>query len=393
MTPLAPAWLKDADIIRLFAAFGAAGKELRFVGGCVRDLVLGREVSDMDAATNALPEVTIELLQEAGIRVVPTGLMHGTVTAFLHRHKVEITTLRRDSSTDGRHAEVEFTEDWREDASRRDFTMNALYMNRVGELFDYYGGVADAKAGLVRFIGDAEARIQEDYLRILRFFRFYAQLGSDQPDAVALAACKAHKAGIDRLSGERIQQEMIKLLGAPRATISLAFMEEVGILPHIALPQIHLDMLQKCEQLAPKESLLKLACLLGDATGVSALAERWRLSKQQQRSLMHWLEVYSKLAPDIPLSRQKQLRRAWGADDYASAVMLAYAHSNIPWHDFVPLLSVCEWEPPLFPVTGADLQAKGMEEGKGLGEVLRQLELAWEQSDYKLDREELLRLV
>ena len=176
-----------------------------------------KSVQDVDAATTLLPQATMALLEKAGIRAIPTGIAHGTVTAVIDGKHIEITTLRRDVATDGRHAEVAFTDDWEEDASRRDFTLNALYLSPSGELFDYFGGQADAKAGHVRFIGDPAARIAEDYLRILRFFRFHAHYGKSAPDAIALKAC-AHAAGhIESLSGERIQHELLKLLAAPHA--------------------------------------------------------------------------------------------------------------------------------------------------------------------------------
>ena len=202
---MSPAWLEWPETQSLVRAFAAKNTELRFVGGAVRDALAGRATSDVDVATPALPEAVMELLAAANIQAIPTGIKHGTVTAVLDKKHFEITTLRKDVSTDGRHAEVAYTDDWKADAARRDFTMNALYLSPAGELFDYFEGEKDAMAGRVRFIGGADARIKEDYLRILRFFRFYAWMGKGEADADALAACAANAPKIATLSGERIR--------------------------------------------------------------------------------------------------------------------------------------------------------------------------------------------
>src|SRR5579872_7361897 len=209
---LSPPWLKWPETQALIKAFADAKAPIRFVGGCVRDALLGRAVQDVDVATPLRPEATMALLQKAGIKAIPTGIDHGTATAVIHGKHFEITTLRKDVSTDGRHATVAYTDDWKEDAARRDFTINALYLSPDGELFDYFNGARDAKEGHVRFIGNAGERIREDYLRILRFFRFYAWYGKTEPDKEALTACTEAANNIGTLSGERVQQEMLKLL-------------------------------------------------------------------------------------------------------------------------------------------------------------------------------------
>jgi poly(A) polymerase len=238
-----PSWLQQSPVRALIAAFAAVGSPLRFVGGCVRDSLLDRPVKDIDAATPAIPPQVITLLEKSGIKAIPTGIAHGTVTAVIENKHVEITTLRRDAQCDGRHASVEFSDDWREDAARRDFTMNALYLSPQGELFDYFGGLDDARHGRVRFIGEPASRIREDGLRVLRFFRFYAWFGRGAPDAAALEACVAERGMIKRLSGERIQKEMLTLLAAPGPVPALRAMQETGVLAEVMLAPLSFSAL------------------------------------------------------------------------------------------------------------------------------------------------------
>ena len=241
---LSPNWLHSPQTQKLLAAF--SGEGIRFVGGAVRDCVLGIEAADLDLATTLLPLQVIDLLEKSDISNYPTGLAHGTITAIIDGKSFEITTLRRDASCDGRHAEVEFGTDWEEDARRRDFTMNAIYMSASGELFDYFGGFQDAMAGRVRFIGDAKQRIQEDYLRILRFFRFFAVYGKGTPNAYALNACTEFASHINTLSGERIQAEMLKLLAAPSPFYALELMQKTGVFVQVFGFDCHLKKKLDC---------------------------------------------------------------------------------------------------------------------------------------------------
>jgi poly(A) polymerase len=385
-------WLSDADVKTLFSALTQAGQELRFVGGCVRDSVLGKPFTDLDAASTATPDEAIALLEQAGIRTIPTGISHGTITALVGQRSIEITTLRKDEKTDGRHAQVSFTGDWEEDAARRDFTMNALYVDHTGELFDYHGGVADVKAGIVRFIGDADTRIKEDYLRILRFFRFHAHYAKTAFDTDALRACSVHKDSMVRLSGERISHEMLKLFSAPCASDAIAQMEDVGVLQPLLLSAQQLRGLMRLEQLPAvfNMPLLKLASLIHDEPHVNAIAKRWRLSNYQARQLHQWLNYSSQLVVGLSVAQQKHFRRKWGTEIYKETVMMAYANSTTEWQEFVPFLAVCDWVPPVFPVTGEDLKLLGIAEGKSLGDMLGRLEAVWEASDYALTKQELL---
>lgn len=385
---LMPEWLSSPEIKRLGAAFAAAGFELRFVGGCVRDTILKRPVGELDAATSAAPEQTTKLLEAAGIRAIPTGIEHGTVTALVDGKTYEITSLRKDVATDGRHAKVAFGTSWEEDAKRRDFTMNALYLSLDGTLHDPVGGLEDCKAQRVKFIGDADARIQEDYLRILRYFRFAATVGNNQFDETSIAACGANKQGISQLSGERIASEFLKLLAARHAYPALVEMKKAGILQQF-LPDRAPEPVKLLDALGAVP-LVKLAALIGDAAQVEAVAARLKLSGRQAKTLHILLSQAAHIAPGMAELAQKKLRRACGAEDYVNMVMLAASFSREVWERYAPLAVMAQWQPPEFPVKAQDLMARGMQEGKALGEALRRLESQWEESGYTLSRESLL---
>ena len=379
-------WLKQADVQRLLGVFEQAGEELRFVGGCVRDTLLGKALTDLDAATPARPERVMELLENAHIRAIPTGIAHGTITALIEGRPIEITTLRKDVETDGRHARVAFTDDWEEDAKRRDFTMNALYLGANGTITDYFSGLDDVKAGRVVFIGDARERIREDYLRILRFFRFSATVGKGAMNAEALAACAELKEGINQLSGERIQHEMFKLLASDHSAVSLMEMQQTGILPFIIITPTHaIEAVQKLDAEHVKP-LLKLAALTSD---LDEVAKRWKLSSKQTKQLEQWLDDAADITPDLDEATQKRLLRKLGKESYQEIVMLAWAQASHGW-DYQALLGFIDWEAPLFPITGSDLQALGIAPGKALGDKLKQLEAKWELSGYRLSKAELL---
>ncbi|MBT7756032.1 MAG: CCA tRNA nucleotidyltransferase, partial [Rhodospirillaceae bacterium] len=241
-------WLTSAASRALFAALGSAGATPRFVGGCVRDGLLGRSSSDLDIAIDQLPEDSMRLLEDSGIKVIPTGLKHGTITAIVDSQHFEVTALRVDVENFGRHAKVAFTDDWRLDAARRDFTINAIYADGDGQLYDPDGGRDDLAAGRVRFVGNAAQRIVEDKLRILRFFRFFALFGRGAPDPDALAACAAAAPGIDGLSGERVRDEIFKLLAAPDPTPSLELMAGSGVLQHVLPDGFRLESLARADE-------------------------------------------------------------------------------------------------------------------------------------------------
>lgn len=408
-------WMQSPNVQQLMAVLSQEGGEARFVGGCVRDALLERMVKDIDIACTHKPETVMELLQKANIRVVPTGIAHGTVTAVMGAEHFEITTLRRDVSCDGRHAEVEFTNRWEEDASRRDFTMNALYASANGTLTDFFEGIDDARNGRVRFIGDARARIQEDGLRILRFYRFFAHYGTPPMDSASVQACESLVGMIDQLSGERVQSEMLKLLTAEHPADVLETMASGGVLRHLiaempsAATWMALDLLPQIEMDAemPIDPLRRLALLLRGCADPSAtlatLATRWRLSGEQRRILRllvgEGVEV-PRLTPETPQTEQKRLIRRMGGAPMMHLCLVSWAE-YLAQHpeqqrelreQFGPMVMFAEnWLPPEFPVTGADVMAAGVPEGPEVGRVLALLEHAWEQAEYALDRDALLK--
>lgn len=394
-------WLSWPEVKALAAVF--APGSFRFVGGAVRDAVLGRAVSEVDAATILTPDAVMALLQKAGIRVIPTGIAHGTVTAMVSGVGFEITTLRNDVACDGRHADVIFTTDWKADAGRRDFTFNAMYVSPEGELFDYYGGEADAKAGRVVFIGDAAARIAEDYLRILRFFRFHAYYGRGPADAGAVQACADAAGNMAQLSGERVQAEILKLLAAPKACETFSVMQRHGILQAALGVEADAGMLvsleaveQGMEQKMP--AALRLAGLVWHVPElVDVLVRRLRLSNKVEKNLRGLLRYKAELSGTITVLEQKRLLRRMGAELFHALVLLSWAAHGAKGADapaYLAMLALAgEWQAPEFPVTGDDLIAHGVEPGKSLGERLRHLEEAWELSDYVLDRVQLLQML
>ncbi len=396
MTELSPQpWMTATPTRKVMDALHAAG-QARFVGGCVRDALLGRAVSDIDIATPLEPPAVIDALKAAGLKAVPTGIEHGTITAVADGRPFEITTLRRDVETDGRHAVVAFTTDWAQDAARRDFRLNALYLDEAGALFDPTGeGAADARAGRIVFVGAAQARIREDYLRILRFFRFFARYGRGEADPVALQACADLREGMTGLSGERVAQELMKLLAADDPRPAVRLMAATGVLA-VLLPEAtgtgRFETLVEIEtgQLFTNDPVLRLAALLpDDAKAVRAAAARLRLSNALRDRLI------AAVSDEVSLTSwmsPREVRRAvyrLGADAFKDRIMLAWAGdsraaSTPGWR----MLSVYPdtWTPPAFPITGEEIEAAGVPEGPLHGRVRRELESWWIDLDFTDDK-------
>lgn len=368
-------------------------REARFVGGVVRNALLGRDVTDIDIATPLLPAAVIERLTEAGIRSVPTGIEHGTVTAISGGKPFEITTLRRDVSTDGRRATVAFTTDWAEDAARRDFTMNALYASADGEIFDYANGLADLENRIVRFVGDPVMRIREDYLRILRLFRFHAWYGKGDIDAQALQAAAAEKGGIAQLSGERIQKEVLRLLEADNPLPALRVMAASGILREILPSALHFAPLEQLRAIeannffAP-DAILRLAALLPDANSARSTAERFRLSNEARARLEEILSGEEKIVSYLSIKEVRKLLYRVGRERFKDRVMLRWAedpkHSNgVQWR---MLLAVADaWQRPQFSLTGRHVMSAGVPEGPLVGRILADVEAWWIDADFTDD--------
>ena len=384
-------------------ALTAEGADVRFVGGCVRDALLGRESADIDIGTPDPPEQVLALLESAGIetRTVPRGIEHGTVTALAGGERYEITTLRRDERTDGRHAEVAFTDSWREDAARRDFTINAMSATPDGAIYDYFGGREDLTAGHVRFVGDPATRIAEDHLRILRFFRFYAWYGKGKPDTDALEACKAAAHMIPSLSGERVRDEMMKLLCTPNPVPTVDSMQEAGVLS-LLLPEAqetaHLTRLVEIERiLGDADSIWRLACLISGSndakSAANAIAKRWRLSGTDGARLAALFTPSESFRPGLELSVQYRLLYRHGPRLFRDLGLLAWASKSKgegeeAWRAM--LLRAETWKAPTFPVTGADLLARGIPEGPEVGRLLKAVEEWWIERDFVPDRTALL---
>jgi poly(A) polymerase len=377
-----PAWLDRPAIANLLDILG----EARIVGGAVRDTLLGLPVGDLDLATPLTPPAVLDRLARAGIRGLPTGLAHGTVTVLLEDGEtVEITTLRRDVETHGRHATVAFTEDWAADAARRDFTMNALYLDRDARIWDPVGGLEDCLAGRVRFVGEPGRRIAEDILRILRFYRFQARHGRTPADPVARAACRAMAGRIDGLAGERLQGETGKLLRAHDPAPTIRLMIEDGVLAAYLPAPFNPERLAALVPLEPAaDPIRRLAALLGDDAGAAA-ADRLRLSAADRERLVSLTTEYP-LDPSADERAQRRALHRLGPELYRDRILLAAAGDG--GRERVPALLAlaASWTQPRLPVGGADVRALDLPAGPAVGELLRQVEAWWIDSDFQADR-------
>jgi poly(A) polymerase len=394
----------------MLAALGDAEIAARFVGGCVRDALLKRPIADIDLATPARPEAVMAALDKAGIKAVPTGIAHGTVTAVVNspaspRH-FEITTLRRDVETYGRRAKVAFDADWAEDAARRDFTINAIYLDPDGTLFDPVGGLADLAAHRVRFVGEAAKRIAEDVLRVLRYYRFEARFGRGSGDAEARAACRAAVPLLPKLSAERVAGELLRLLAVPNPVPVLRMMAEDGVLAAILPEAKRLDRLQRLLAFEPnppdplrphpnppppagegRVGERRLAALVEiDAAGAEAITERLRLSNAERDRLVGLAPPW----PVDPAGDVRSQRRALyelGAERYRDLALLLAADGKIDKTRLDELLSLAKsWTPPRFPLAGRDVTALGVPPGPRVGQLLSEVRRWWEAGDFAAGR-------
>lgn len=401
-------WFKDEALRRVLSLLNADGGEGRVVGGAVRNSLMGLPVADIDIATTLLPQTVLERALAAGIKAVPTGIAHGTVTLVIDGKPFEITTLRRDVETDGRHAQVAFSDDWQADAERRDLTINALYARDDGEVVDMVGGLADLEVRNIRFIGDAATRIAEDYLRILRFFRFFAHYGSGRPDAGGLRACAAARSKIATLSAERVWSEMKKLLSAKDPGRALLWMRQVGILTEV-LPETEkwgidaVPALISTEQAlgwAP-DPILRLAAIVPpDAARLAKLAERLRLSKVEAAYLQAWANAPG-IKDDMSDAPFDRLLYRYDSPGVIARLKLALAVARGKAEgDFEEMARAARigklleravhWKKPVFPITGADALAAGVAAGPKVGEILGKLEQQWLDGNFSMDRAALL---
>ena len=379
--------LDRPGVARLMALCRGAGAEARFVGGAVRDLLLDRPVGDIDIAIDTPPDETLALLRDAGIATLDYGFAHGTVAAVVDSGVVEFTTLRVDAKALGRHAEVAFTDNWQADAERRDFTINALYLDADGRLYDPCGGRDDLAAGRIRFVGEAAARIAEDRLRILRFFRFLAWFGTADPEPAALAACAAAAGEIDRLSGERLRAEMLKLLRASAPIGTLLIMADAGVLGAVMpvpadIPALERLVAAEAAYAVQADPIRRLAALLSAESDAARLAERWRLSRLETARLL------AAVAPSAEISA------ALGRGD---APLLLYLCGHQTAEDLALLKGdaalagrLATTPLPVFPLKGRDILQLGVPSGKAVGARLEELKTWWIAGGFQADRKTLL---
>jgi poly(A) polymerase len=376
------------------------GGAARFVGGAVRNALLREPIGDVDIATPLPPDEVIDRLKQSGLSAIPTGIEHGTVTAVSSGTPFEVTTLRRDVSTDGRRATVAFTTEWSEDAARRDFTINALYASEDGQIFDYFGGLEDLKARRVCFVGDPRTRIREDYLRILRLFRFHAWYGKGELDAGAFAAATAEKAGLKLLSGERVQKELLRLLEAKSPILALRAMQDSSILAEILPSDLQFDRVARLLDIETAgrrkpDNLLRLAALLpDDAKAARRLSQALKLSNADKERLIEAVEPDNRINASLSSREARQLLYRLGRQCFVDQMLLRWSDVQRDPKDgnWRKLLKLAEsWKKPELPIDGRDVMAKGIDEGPKIGTTLRALEEEWIEADFAPDRRALLK--
>ncbi|MEX0694854.1 MAG: CCA tRNA nucleotidyltransferase [Rhodospirillales bacterium] len=401
-------WLSAQPTIAVMEALSAGGADVRFVGGCVRDSLAKRPVSDIDIATPEAPETVISRLEAAGIKTVPTGLSHGTVTAIVDGQAFEVTTLRCDLETDGRRAVVAFTDDWIVDSARRDFTINALSANRDGDIYDYHDGIADLAHGRVRFVGRANDRVGEDYLRILRYFRFYSHYGRPPYDSAAFSACRKHATHLKDVSVERIRHEILRTLTAPEPADSFIMMRDAHVLESVFPEATEIGALRAAAWLATRGVVIKglkpdpvrrLGAVLSPGCDIAAFSERMKLSNRESERLKK-MKLLAPLLTDPPeRSRTQQLIRRHGNEAVGDAMVLAWAarladQAKLPGAETASRRDALEvafaWQAPQLPIGGNDVKAFGLSPGPEIGSMLSAVEDWWASGDFKADRDACL---
>ncbi|MEQ8247555.1 MAG: CCA tRNA nucleotidyltransferase [Alphaproteobacteria bacterium] len=388
-----------AETRAVVAALTAEGATVRFVGGCVRDAVLDLTVRDVDIATPDAPDRVSALLKAAGIKAIPTGVDHGTVTAVTQGRHFEITTLRRDVETDGRHAVVAYTDDWETDAARRDFTINALYADPDGTVYDPVGGLPDIRAGRLRFVGEPAKRIEEDALRILRFFRFFAYYGRSQPDVASLDACATLAERVVSLSAERVSAELLRLYGAPDPLSALSMMAAAGVLQQVLPEATRLEPLHVLLQIEVSadieaDALLRLAATISEdaSTAVAgAIADRLRLSNAQRGRLGSLVAPPFAVVPDMSDHDMHVGLYRVGRAAFADLVWLTWSRQGVSANLMPQVKMAAAWDIPKFPLRGEDVAELGVAEGPDIGNLLHRVEAWWIAADFAADRDACLR--
>ncbi len=385
-----PKWLPLSDCRKIFSIIENIGGESRLVGGCVRDILLGKNHTDIDIATTALPEQVLNALNSNKIKVIPTGLKHGTVTAIINDKNYEITTLRKDIETDGRHAVVAFTNSWQEDAKRRDFTINSMSMDLTGKLFDYFNGQEDLKTKLVKFVGSPEKRIEEDYLRILRYFRFISYFGTEHLHKPSLKACLNLAKGLNKISGERIRVEMLKILASPFAAKTILLMND-GVLEKIGVSNIDPNL---ANYIFTDNPYINFAIILRASNfskkDLVTLKSRWKLSKKEKFNL-ETLIFLTGVSFDLPDFLHKRAIYNYGKETYINFIRLLNVET--PSNKASTLIkNATEWQIPEFEINGENIIKLGYN-GQQVGKILKKLHQIWIESDFELNKEQLLNRV
>lgn len=387
-------WLQDEKTQIVIKHLGA--HNMRFVGGIVRDSLLGRPVSDIDISTTLVPDDVIKAFKKAGITVIPTGIKYGTVTVVIKKKHFEITTVRKDVETDGRHVKVEFSRDWKADAARRDFTMNALYMDAEGNVYDYFGGIPDARRGIVRFIGDPEARIKEDGLRILRYFRFLAYYGKEYIDQESLLACSRYKEVLLELSKERIAYEMSQLFLAPDPIPVLTHMLELGIIALFFGGAVDFHKLrmviERENRLQDGDGLRRLWAFLHRSRSAGYLGDILRFSNVQKKRFLNMSIDIHALGNVITPENWQKAAYHYGIQTVIDKLYLQEG-ADAERFLFEHLGKIRAWQKPEFPITGKNLLDVGYEVGCRVGEELDRLEDIWCESGFSLSRDALLKAI
>jgi poly(A) polymerase len=386
------ALLATPGVRRVFEAFDSSGEEIRIAGGAVRDVLMSLAPAEVDFATTAPPDEIVRLAAAAGLKSVPTGIEHGTVTIVIDGHPFEITTLRRDVETDGRHAKVAFGRNWAEDAMRRDLTINGLFLDASGKIHDFVGGESDIAAKRVRFIGDAKTRIREDFLRILRFFRFTARYGEGAPDHEAMSAAISERHGLDHLSRERIRAELLKFLVAPRAAEIAELMAHAGLLGQLLGGVARPRRLKRLIEISPdSDAVLRLGALgLFIEENAERLRERLRLSNEEAVRLK---SMAGRPVPGPAMSENelKAVLYRLGPARYRDRVLFAGAGRA---GDVAEMLALPgRWTAPKFPVGATELMVRGVEKGPRLGSLLARIEEAWIEAGFPEDAKAIERLM
>ena len=389
-------WMRTPNVRTVIKALCADGAKARFVGGCVRDAILNRPINDIDIATEEKPEAVMALLYRSGIKAIPTGISHGTITAVVGSQTFEITTLRSDLETDGRHAKVKFTNDWQADAERRDFTINSLSLSPDGQLFDYLGGRQDILQGQVRFVRNAKTRIKEDVLRILRFYRFFADYGIAPADAEARAACFEMAPSLKKLSGERVCREILKLLASRDPVPSIKIMQADGVLSHCLTKSANLNRLERLIAIEKKISANIGSCNMNVEMRLSALvdnniSEITRVAKLLNLPSCFRKRLHAATGPTPDEDRLHEALYRLGSRTVQDRLTLAWSLDDEIDLPSSVLSTISNWQTPNFPLTGKDGLAAGMAPGPELGHTLSVIEDWWVNNNFLPDREHCLR--